>query len=250
MERIAARTLRVFALLDPGKLAERLETEPSQDHEHIVVEPQRRHGQVGEAMHDVVPWRENAGSGPVMRQRPCRPRGRRDGRAHGQLAVGEPRGDIGQQPGLATEQVRHRTDIDQQAVGGIECGPRPPAPRPCGEMFEKLAISRRIGRSYLQGGIERARIGQHHAGPCPARPAGIVGRLDPRAMRGFRDQRERGGIGPFTRRAAVPQTPAIDREAGAPDRQDATRLGKGFRSHQPYTRSPSGDVGMKGVPEA
>ena len=61
----------------------------------------------------------------MMRQRPGRPGGGRDRHAHRQSATGEGFADILEQQRLAAEQMRHRGDVDQQAIGRIERGPWP-----------------------------------------------------------------------------------------------------------------------------
>ena len=80
-----------------------------------------------------------------------------------------------------------------------------------------------VAMYHLDTGAQRARISQHHAAPGTSSQTGIIGRVDPRAMRGFSDQRGRQGIGPFPAFQAVREPPAIGRKSGEPDRQNPAR---------------------------
>lgn len=165
-----------------------------------------------------------------MRQRPGCARSRGNGSAGSKAPCTKPLVNIGEQRRFPAEQMRGARDIDQHPVGRIERGPRSPALRPQRKVFKECQIACRIAGTDRQCRAQRAGIGEAHGGAHPGIPRGGVHGFDARAVRGIGDQGERLGIGSFPGRAAFNQSPAIDREIGAPDREDAAG-GCGARVH-------------------
>ena len=140
VERIAALALGKAV----GQVADPLQAEPAQDDQHILVEPQGRHGQAGKPRHRIVIGGKDRAVRTVVGKRPGRACRGRDGEPRRQPALREQRRRIGQQPLLAREQVRRAGDIHQQRIGRVHRRPRAPALRPRGKPFEEVEIACRV----------------------------------------------------------------------------------------------------------
>ena len=204
---------------DALEIADAFESEAAEQQQHVAIEAQRRDGEIEQRL-ELSGIEDRAAllfGHPVMGERPGRRRRRSNREPGRQPPRRQPRARIGDEPRLAPEQMACAGDVDDHPIGRIERAPRPPALRPQRKLFEESQIACRIGRRGAKRRAQRPRIGEHRAGPrAGLQPRGIGGG-DARAMRGFGDQRERLGVGPFS----FSEPPAVDRQAGEPDREDA-----------------------------
>ena len=86
--------------------------------------------------------------------------------------------------------MRRAADIEENAVGRIECRQRREAPAPIGDSREKPGFRGGIGFGNFERGQHGARIGERHAGAQARRLRACVKRRETLCAFGLRPSRQ------------------------------------------------------------
>ena len=187
-----------------AQLADAPQPHPFQPGDGIGVQPQRRHGQIGQS-------RPLA----VMRPRPSRPTRIAKADAHRQPCPAQTLTHGGKHRRLTPKEMRRAGDVQNQPVAPLIPDPRAPAHGPTAQPRQKAHLLIRTRRQTDQIGAEGPRIGKAHL-TIEALPLGGFIQAMHAIGVAFLQRQDKGAVN-----RARPKNP-VARQPGEPQRHDAS----------------------------